>query len=439
MGARQASDDGRRAGPPPCGGGTSPSVAKAIRPLWMQIYLPNLLFATGWGAMLPVLVYAAREVHGSSAMAGALVAINGFGTMVFDLPAGRIVARLGEWRSGWIATFLLVSGLTGCLLARTVWLLALAVFVQAAGWAVWSLVRLTHLSRVAPAFARGRALSLFGGVMRCGSVLGPLAFVAVERHNDVRVVFLLYLVCVIAGFTWLVLARDRTDRVGSQPSAPVHPVRILRDHRRGFATAGVGALGVSLLRGSRAAIVPLWATHIGLDSSSAATLYAFSSVVDLALFYPAGVASDRFGRRAVAVPCIALLALGHFLVPLTHTFSTLFAAAFVLALGNGLGAGIVMTLGADLTPDEGRASFLAMWRVVSDGGTAAGPLVDSAVVALGSLVLAGPVVGTLGLTSAVVVAGWLREPAHLAARLPGFLRQRPPTPPAPLSPERTPG
>lgn len=402
----------------------------------MQVYLPNLLFATGHGAMLPILVYAARQVHGSSAGAGLLVAVNGFGTMAFDLPAGRVVARLGEWRAGWVAACLLAAGLGGCLLAGSMPVLAVSVFVQAAGWSVWSLVRLTHLSRVAPAHARGRALSLFGGVMRAGSVLGPFLFVAVEPSGDVRVAFLLYLVAVVAGFTWLVLARDRTDRAGGASAEVVRPWRIVRAHRRGLATAGIGALGISLLRGSRMAIVPLWATHIGLSSSSAAELFAFSSLVDLALFYPAGVASDRYGRKAVALPCIIFLAIGHVLVPFSHAFSTLFAVSFVLALGNGFGAGIVMTLGADLTPDDGRASFLAVWRVIADGGTAAGPLVDAAVVAAGSLPLAGPVVAALGLASAVVVGGRLREPSHLARRSRGGIAREPVDPAAGLAPDQ---
>ncbi len=394
-------------------------VGRAIRPLWMQVYVPNLLMATGQGAMVPVLVYAARQVHGSSVAAGALVAINGFGTMAFDLPAGRIVARLGEWAAGWVAAGLLVAGIIASLLAGSFAVLAAAVFTQAAGWSVWSLVRLTHLSRTAPVFARGRALSLFGGVMRAGNVLGPFAYLAVARHNDARMAFAVYLVFVLVGFVWLLVARDREDDAGRARADPVGPGRILREHRKGLLVAGVGSLGVSILRGSRNAIVPLWAAHLGLDSTSAALLVGVSSLVDLALFYPAGVASDRFGRRAVLLPCLVLLSIGHLLVPLSHSYATLFAVSFVLAIGNGMGAGIVMTLGADLTPNEGRASFLALWRLISDGGTSAGPLIDSAVVALASLSLAGPVVGVLGLAAAVVVARRLEEPAHLRRALRG--------------------
>lgn len=392
-----------------------PSTADTIRPLWMQVYLPNLVIATGQGAMIPVLVYAARDVHASAALAVVVVAVNGFGTMLFDLPSGRIVARLGEWMSGWVAALLLCAGLVGCLFAHSPLALGASVFLQAAGWSVWSLVRLTHLSRVAPPHARGRALSIFGGVTRAGNVIGPFVFVAVAGRSDVRVAFLVYLLCVLVGFAWLVLARDRTDHdSATERTERIRPLRVLADNRRGFATAGVGAFGISLLRGSRNAIVPLWAGHIGLSSSSAALLFALSSVVDLALFYPAGIASDRWGRRFVAIPCATLLSIGHILVPFAHAFSTLFLVAFVLGFGNGIGSGIVMTLGADLTPETGRASFLAVWRLVSDCGTSVGPLVDSAVVGLGAIALAGPAVGVLGLASAAVVALWLQEPPHLA-------------------------
>ncbi len=391
---------------------TNPSTSRAIRQLWVRVYLPNLVICTGQGAMVPVLVYAARQVHATPAEAAVVVALNSLGTMVFDLPSGRLTARFGEQRSALVAAAMLMAGLVGCLLARSFWVLAAGVTVQAAGWALWSLVRQVHLSRVAPAEARGRALSLFGGVIRAGNVIGPFAFVAFATRSDARAGFAIYLAAVLVGVGWLMAARDRSDHAARELRAQqVHPFRIVADYRKTFATAGLGAFAISLLRGSRTAIVPLWAAHIGLDASSAATIFAYSSVVDLALFYPAGVLSDRFGRRAVVLPCIILLSVGHLLVPLSNSFLTLFFAALVLGVGNGFGSGIVMTLGADLTPAVGRASFLAVWRLVSDGGTSAGPLVDSAIVGLGAIALAGPAVGLAGFLAALVVVLWLEEPA----------------------------
>jgi MFS family permease len=398
------------------------------------VFLPNLVIATGQGAMVPVLVYAARQVHASSAQAVMVVALNGLGTMLFDLPAGRLTARFGERRSAQLAAGMLAGGLVGCVLASSFLVLASFVALQAAGWALWSLVRLVHLSRVAPPEVRGRALSLFGGVIRAGNVIGPFVFVAVSARSDARASFVIYFVSVVVGVAWLLAARDRKDRASETGRAQrVRPVKILVDHRRSFATAGLGVFAISLLRGSRTAIVPLWAAHIGLDAKGAAAIFALSSVIDLALFYPAGVMSDRFGRRAVVLPCLTLLSVGHILVPFSHSYLTLFWAAFILGFGNGFGSGIVMTLGADLTPAVGRASFLAVWRLVSDGGTSAGPLLDSAIVGLGAIALVGPVVGVVGLTAALAVAIWLAEPAPgRPAGLPG----RAPGDGAPIGPGR---
>src|ERR1700733_7004546 len=402
---RRRGESARTGASPPNGGSVSAdgsksaSAGRELGPLWMQIYLPNLIIATGQGAMIPVLVFAAKHVHASPAVATLVVFVNGFGTMLFDLPAGRIVARFGEQRASWVAAALLGGGLLGCLYSRDVLELSVFIFVQAAGWAVWSLVRLTHLSRVAPVWVRGRALSIFGGVTRAGNVFGPFIFLAVAGHEDqkhVAAAFLIYLITVVIGFFWLVLARDKSDHEASQTNSErIRPMRVVADNKREFATAGVGTLGVSLLRGSRNAIIAVWGSHIGLSASQVSVIFAFSSLLDLTLFYPSGVVSDRWGRRAVAVPCIALLSIGHLIIPFSHTYASLFVVALVLGFGNGMGSGIVMTLGADRAPEVGRASFLAVWRMVSDGGTAGGPLVDAIVVGLGAIALAGPVVGVL--------------------------------------------
>ena len=382
----------------------------ALRPLWLQVYLPNLMIATGQGAMLPVLALAAQHVHASVSVASVIVAVNGFGTMLFDIPSGWIVARFGELRSSRAAGLFLAIGLLGAIEAKTTLLLGVSVFIAACGWAIWSLVRLTHLSRVAPLAIRGRALSVFGGVTRAGNVVGPFVLIAVAGSKNPHDAFLVYLVAVLVGFGWLALARDRRDHQAmARRLESIRPLEVVTQNKREFATAGVGTFGISVLRASRQAVIPLWGAHIGLDAGQISTIFGLSSIVDLSLFYPAGIVSDRFGRKMVAIPCIVILSVGHVLLPFSHAYSSLFLVALLLGFGNGLGSGIVMTLGADRAPDVGRASFLAMWRLVSDAGTTAGPLIDAAAIAVLSLSLAGPIVGVVGFGSAYVVARYMRE------------------------------
>ncbi len=390
---------------------------RMLRMLWIRAYLPNLLFATGQGAIIPVLAIAAKHLGASTSLAALIVALNGLGTMLMDVPAGWVVARVGERRSAMLATAMLLSGLLVCFFARQVVFLGLGIFIQATGWSIWSLVRLTNISRITTATTRGRAISIFGGVSRGGQVIGPFLVAALATKGSVRVSFVIYFAFAAIGWVMLESARDRKDAGATHRSTVgFQPVRIIRTHRHEFATAGVSSYVLGVLRSSRQVMLPLWGAHIGLDVKQVALLYGISSVLDVSLFYPAGSISDRFGRRAVALPCIALLAIGHLLLPFTHSFSTMLAVGMVLGFGNGLGAGIVMTLGADRAPEEGRPAFLALWRLVSDAGAASGPMIDGALIGAFSLGIAAPVVGVIGLFATLFTWHFLEETQELKSR-----------------------
>jgi MFS family permease len=136
--------------------------------------------------------------------------------------------------------------------------------------------------------------------------------------------------------------------------------------------------------------------------------------MDMTLFYPAGSVSDRWGRKFVAVPCMSFLALGFLLLPLAHSFNAVVLVGLVLGFGNGLGSGIVMTLGADFSPLVGRAEFLGLWRLVGDVGTAGGPLLAAALTSAAGLGPASVATAAIGFAGATVVLLRMPEPLHRA-------------------------
>ena len=129
---------------------------------------------------------------------------------------------------------------------------------------------------------------------------------------------------------------------------------------------------------------------------------------------------DRFGRVFVAVPSMLVLGLGFLLLPLTHEALAVGAVACLMGLGNGLSAGIVMTLGADASPAEGRSQFLGGWRLAADLGGAGGPLVISAVSLVAPLAVASLAVGVL----TWVGCGWLARWVPVYAAGPQRARRR---------------
>jgi MFS family permease len=125
------------------------------------------------------------------------------------------------------------------------------------------------------------------------------------------------------------------------------------------------------------------------------------------LFYPGGAIMDRYGRVFVAVPSMVVLGLGFLLLPLTHATPTIAVVAGLMGLGNGISAGVVMTLGADVAPAESRTQFLGGWRLCADLGNAAGPLIVSAVTVVAPLAAAAVTMGVLTWTGVAWLARWI--------------------------------
>ncbi len=391
--------------PPP-----APESAPTIRSLTATVYLPTFLFAVGQGAVIPIVALAARDVGASVAVAGLIVALRGIGTMLFDIPAGQLVGRLGERKAMVVGTGLLLFSLGGAVVSTTPAIFGGFMFVMGWGWSMWLLARLTYVSEVMPMELRGRALSTLGGVNRIGNFVGPFLGAAAITAAGIDGAYYVHILLSTLGLAVLLLIRDPHGRAELAGHVPTGVATIVRDHSRVFLTAGVAATCISVLRSSRHAVIPLWAESVGVDAAGVGIIFGISSAMDMTLFYPAGLISDRFGRKRVAVPCLTLLATGFLLLPLTHSFLAIAAVGLLIGFGNGLGSGIVMTLGADFAPEGARAAFLGVWRMVSDVGQAGGPLLAAAVTGAATLGAASLSVGGLGLAGAAVMVVLVPEP-----------------------------
>jgi MFS family permease len=280
--------------------------------------------------------------------------------------------------------------------------------------AVFSLARQSYLTEVVPIEYRARALSTLGGVMRIGMFIGPfVAAAAIHRFGLSGAYGVGVAALAVAGVVAVRMPDLETDIAASDeiPSTPVPAAPTLRstlhDHRHVFVTLGIGVMLVSAVRATRQAVIPLWADHLALEPSVASLIYGLAGGIDMLVFYPAGKVMDRRGRRWVAVPSMVIMGLALLLMPLTHDVSGLLLAASVIGFGNGIGSGMVMTLGADHSPRAGRAHFLGVWRLMSDIGASCGPALLSLLAAMLSLATGIALTGLIAFAAAAQLAYWI--------------------------------
>lgn len=383
-----------------------------IRSLTTALYLPNFLFSVGRGLTVPIIALLALDLGATPAVAGVMVALRGIGTMAFDLPAGVLISRLGEKRSMVAAG----AGLAAISLAiwtrPPLWLYAVLIVAMGATWSVWHIARIAYATGAAELEYRGRVMSMIGGSTRVGQLVGPLLGSVVIAGRGLSEAFLLLTGLAGAAALSMALARagERAPEAG-EPGDQPRLGRVVADYRHILATAGTVALIAQVLRSSREVLIPLWGDHLGIAAGTIPLVFAASYALETMVFYPVGLVMDRKGRKWAAGPCIAVLSVGLALIPLTSDVVTLTVVAMVIGLGNGLGAGMNMTLGSDLSPAAGRSRFLGVWRLVTDVGNVAGPLLVAGVTSVAALAAGAVVVGGVGVVGLLVL--WRLVPETL--------------------------
>jgi MFS family permease len=83
------------------------------------------------------------------------------------------------------------------------------------------------------------------------------------------------------------------------------------------------------------------------------------------------------------------------------------ASAFIVAIGNGIGSGILLTLGSDLADKKNPAPFLGAWRFVTDSGAALAPLGIASLTAAISLGAAAFAVGIAGVIGTIMMMAYV--------------------------------
>lgn len=355
-----------------------------LRPLALSLYLPALMTTLGSGLLIPILPLYAAGFEISYGLIGLILAGEGLGTVIADVPTGMMQRRFGNKRvlmAGFVVSMISVALL---FFAQSIWIVLLLRLAAGFGRAMISVSMHIYVASHVELSQRGKAISIFGGTHRLGGFIGPAIGGLIAGGLGFRAVFIAFALAAGIGLVFVALftrgRREKHRAIHRAEHHQLHLLAVLRSHHRTLAAAGAAQIFGQMIRAGRTVIIPIFAADaLGLGVDQIGFIVSLSAAVDFSLFLVAGWLMDQHGRKFAIVPCFSIQALGMALVPLTATFGGLLFAAVLIGFGNGLGAGSMMTLGADLSPAEARGEFLGLWRLISDVGFTGGPLAAGAV------------------------------------------------------------
>jgi len=389
-------------------------------PLILPFYVPAFLVFLGFGFISPVLPLYVEGFEVSYRWVGLVLSAQAFGMLISDLPSGFLLRRLGHKRAMLLGIGALVLARLAFSWAGSVSELFVYQLISGFGMSIYGVARHAYVAGRAEVATRGRALALFGGLLRIGRFIGPLiggylaaglglrfSFVVSGAVSALGILFVLYFI-----------PRGQSDKTpGFELAADDSEVRLLPMLRRQsdlLLPAGIGQIFVQMIRSGRGTIIPLYAAGvIGMEVDQVGLMMGIAAAVEMVMFVPAGWLMDNLGRKYALVPSFTIQAVAMALVPLTQSFGTLLACASLAGLGNGLSSGGMMTLGADLAPSNRRGEFLGVWRLIGDAGGTGGPAVVGWVADAFALPSAALAMGASGMMAALIFGFLLPETRHL--------------------------
>jgi MFS family permease len=412
------------------------------RSVALPAFLPALLFSTGEGAIIPIIPTIAHSLGATLAIAGLIAAMIMVGEAFGDIPAGWLVARIGERASMIGGAVVAVIGLAIANFAPNPFVLGVGILLVGLATAVFALARHAFMTSFVPQRVRARALSTLGGTFRLGYFIGPFISAGViELTGRTASVFWIDIVGCLGAAIVLLIVKDPAAALGAVRDAHAataatkrldagrHEVeeeshglfKTIAANRGVLGRLGTGIALVGATRASRQVILPLWAVSIGVSDTNTAIVIGIAGAIDFGLFYTSGAIMDRWGRLASVLPSMIGLGVAHLLLAfsfgLPNRFVWFVTIAMVMSLANGIGSGIIMTLGSDLADKSNPAPFLGAWRFTGDAGSAAAPLVVSLLTGLATIAIAAAFMGVVGLVGAALLLRYVPRYVPRPARI----------------------
>jgi MFS family permease len=210
--------------------------------------------------------------------------------------------------------------------------------------------------------SRGRSFGFHRSGDSIGAVAGPLfgAAILASLHNNFRAAFLLAFVP--GALSTLLIVPVREPRVERKPGP------IFRWNAWGAANPGLRRfLLVTFLfsiGNSSDMFLILRANQLGASSTTAVLMFAACNAMNVLSSYPAGIVSDRVGRKRVLITGFLLFAAVYLGFAMAHHSQVLWVLFAVYGLYLGLTEGVAKALIVDLVPASERGAALGLQSTV---------------------------------------------------------------------------
>jgi MFS family permease len=250
-------------------------------------------------------------------------------------------------------------------LASTVWLVALARFLDRIGKGIRGAPPDALVADVTPAAQRGAAFGLRQSLDTVGATIGPLLAIGlmVLFNDAIRTVLWFAVIPAVISVAILVFLVREPPPVATKARVPIRMQEVKKLGRFYWFVVAAGAVFM-LARFSEAFLV-VRAHDAGLALALAPAVIAVMSVVFAVSAYPAGRLQDRFGARPLLIAGLAALIVADLALAFGHRLSAIFLGIGLWGLHMGLTQGVLSALVAEAAPARLRGTAFGVFGLIT--------------------------------------------------------------------------
>lgn len=367
------------AGLTPDEGAESRPVARTKILVWMCVLIG--VSQVGFGAIVPVLPLYAGSFGVSAFAIGLTIAVFGLARFLLTVPTGYLADRLGRRYTLAIGGIVGMLGNAWCAIAQSYLEFVLARFVAGAGSAIVLTAGVIVLADISRPDTRGRTMAWYQATFVFAVGVGPLPGGLLAQWYGLAAPFVAYgLMSVIVGaVAWFAVPETRTLQFAGKQSQKLPPLsaqlRILTESTAFLLVGLINLVSAFVRTGAIFNVVPVLATiKIQLSPGEIGGALALGSLLGLLASYPGGFLADRFGRKAVILPSMALKVVALALFALAGSFNGFLVACLLWGISISLAASGPAAYAADLAPRGMNAAAMSGYRLLGEMGYIIGPV-----------------------------------------------------------------
>lgn len=254
-------------------------------------------------------------------------------------------------------------------LAETAWQILAARFVDRIGKGIREAPRDALIADVTPPAIHGASYGLRQALDTIGAFAGPLLAVALMAlyEDSFRAVFWWAMVpAALAVLLIVVGVREPAENAAvAKRGWPIRKEQLGRMSRAYWMVVAVGAV-FALARFSEAFLV-LKAQAEGLPLALIPLVYVWMNAIYALVAMPAGILSDKIGRKNVLLCGLATLAVADLVLAAVPGLAGVIIGVGLWGLYLGLSQGLLSALVADTAPEDLRGTAFGLFNLASGG------------------------------------------------------------------------